>query len=67
MDWLKGEHMRNPDRIKPFLHELEELWNQNPDFRFGQLLTMVFDKSNYNDPFFPEEEQWLEWIRKCKR
>jgi hypothetical protein len=58
--------MRNPSRIKPFLKELEELWMQYPDFRFGQLLTIVFNKSDYEDPFFPEENEWLEWIRKCK-
>ena len=58
--------MRNPNRIKPFLKELEELWNQYPDFRFGQLLTMIFDKSDCLDPFFPEEDKWLKWIKESK-
>ncbi len=60
--------MRDINRIKPFLQELKELWTQYPDFRFGQLLTMIFDKSeDYLDPFFPEEDQWLKWIKECKR
>lgn len=58
--------MRDKNRIKPFLKELESLWLKYPDYRFGQLLTMIFDKSDYKDPFFPEETEWLEWIRKCQ-
>lgn len=30
--------MRNPNRIKPFLNYIEQMWNNNPDLRFGQLL-----------------------------
>jgi uncharacterized protein YihD (DUF1040 family) len=58
--------MRDKNRIKPFLQELESLWLENPDLRFGQLLTIIFDKSNYTDPFFPEEDEWLKWIKQCK-
>lgn len=30
--------MRNPERIKEILTELDILWNRFPDYRFGQLL-----------------------------
>lgn len=29
---------RDPDRIKPFLRELEAFWRARPDWRFGQLI-----------------------------
>lgn len=29
---------RDPERIKSILNLLEEIWNSNPDQRFGQLL-----------------------------
>lgn len=30
--------MRNPERIKQILNELEILWNKSPDQRLGQIL-----------------------------
>ena len=30
--------MRDPKRIKKILGLIEQLWNENPDWRFGQLL-----------------------------
>lgn len=30
--------MRNPKRIKSILKLIEEIWENNPDQRFGQLL-----------------------------
>ena len=61
-------NMRDIKRIKPFLKELEELWLECPDLRFGQLITMVFSKADeYDDPFFPEETEWLKWIKQCRK
>ena len=33
--------MRDISRIHPFLEKFEELWNEHPDMRFGQLVTNV--------------------------
>lgn len=30
--------MRDIKRIKRLLNKIEQIWNKNPDFRFGQLL-----------------------------
>ncbi len=30
--------MRNPERIKRILKELETIWQSSPDLRFGQML-----------------------------
>ena len=54
--------MRNPERIKPFLDELEKIWNEVPDWRFGQLVVNLFG----TDPFYIEDEQALEIIKKLK-
>ncbi len=58
--------MRNINRIKPFLNELEKLWEAYPDLRFGQLVYLLAEKLDC-DIFFPEEERWLEAIRETKR
>lgn len=52
--------MRNPDRIKPFLEKIEDLWKNNvPDWRFGQLMFNFLSQVD-EDPFFWEEEKFLE-------
>lgn len=56
--------MRDKKRIEPFLDKLEELWNEYPDYRFGQLITMIGNKVEIGDIFFPEEEKWLKGINK---
>lgn len=58
-------YMRDRNRIKPFLTKLEELWNEFPDYRFGQLIYLIgegFDKSI--DIALPEEEEWLQALQK---
>ena len=42
--------MRDPARIKPFLVELEKLWRQYPDWRFGQLVFNLFPGDPFNIP-----------------
>ena len=51
--------MRDIKRIKPFLEEIEKLWEKVPDWRFGQLIINVLKKKK-KDPFFYEEEEMLE-------
>lgn len=57
--------MRDKERIKPFLAELEKLWEVYPDFRFGQLIYLLAEKLGC-DIFFPEEDTWLEAIKSVK-
>jgi len=51
---------RDEKRIEPFLAEVEKLWKQNPDWRFGQLFVNVLGR----DPFYIEDEKSLEIIKK---
>ena len=53
--------MRNPNRIEPFLKELEKLWNENPDLRFFQLLFSV--TYGQGDGFYIEDDKALELIK----
>jgi hypothetical protein len=54
--------MRDPKRIKPFLEEVEKLWMEHPDYRFGQIIYLLADRIG-RDIFFLEEEEWLKYIR----
>jgi hypothetical protein len=58
--------MRDKKRIKPFLKELEELWKENPDMRFFQLITMVMQYLPPCDPFYCEESDWKRAFEKCR-
>lgn len=65
VDGAKGEMLmkRDPKRIKPFLNELGNLWEKEcPDWRFGQLMMNVFGTMG-EDPFFPEEDDMLEYFK----
>ncbi len=58
--------MRDPNRIAPFLKEFEELWKKHPDTRFGQLVMILQGKlGTLPDPFYTEDDEMLEAIRKC--
>lgn len=52
--------MRNPDRIKPLLMDLSELWEQYcPDWRFMQLICN-FQQWLRSDGFYIEDDKILE-------
>lgn len=54
--------MRNPKRIKPFLERLGKVWEENcPDWRFGQLMVNVLNEMP-SDPFFPEEDEMIDFF-----
>jgi uncharacterized protein YihD (DUF1040 family) len=55
--------MRDVKRIKPFLEKVEELWMQNPDLRFGQVIYLIADEIK-RDIFFPEEREWFDAIQR---
>lgn len=52
--------MRDKKRIKPFLKQIETLWNKYPDWRFCQLVINVAKK---NDPFYVEDKTFLELLK----
>lgn len=55
--------MRNPDRIDPFLERLGKVWKKVPNWRFGQLMVNIF-RSMDRDPFFPEDDEMIDFIEK---
>lgn len=55
--------MREPERIKPILKELEKLWNLHPNMRLGQLVYVINEINNHGgDIFQVEDSQWEKWI-----
>jgi len=56
--------MRDKSRIKPILLELQEIWEQNPDLRLGQLVVIA---TRPNDPcpevFNIEDDHLLDGLR----
>lgn len=40
--------MRDPNRIKPFLARIEQLWLKNTDLRFGQFMIWLAKIEEYN-------------------
>ena len=55
--------MRDPNRLDKFYDELKELHKKYfPDLRFGQLMYNFF--SWYGDPFYLEEDKFMETFRK---
>ena len=57
--------MRDPDRIPEFLAIVQRCWEKVPDWRFGQLMMnfLGWVQNNKRDPFFPEEDQMLEYLK----
>lgn len=54
--------MRDKNRCEPFCNELAQIWKINfPDWRFGQLMYNFL--STYGDPFFWEEDKFLENLK----
>jgi len=50
--------MRDVKRIKPFLEEVEKLWEKHQDLRFGQMMYNLM--AEFGDPFYWEEDKFLE-------
>lgn len=57
--------MRDINRIDKFCNELAEKWKKVPDWRFGQLMCNILGEmqSAGRDPFFPEENEMMEFIK----
>ena len=57
--------MRDPKRIRKFCNRLAAAWEMVPDWRFGQLMVNALgEMSAKRDPFFPEEDEMIEFIEK---
>ena len=56
--------MRNVKRIDEFCDRLAKAWKKYPDFRFGQFMMNVLGQmsSEGRDPWFPEEDEMIEYI-----
>ena len=56
--------MRNPERIPEILKELEEFWEQVPDWRLGQVISnFSYELMGNNDPFYMEDKDLLELLK----
>ena len=56
--------MRNPERIPKILKELENFWEQNPDWRLGQVISnLSYELMGNNDPFYMEDKDLLELLK----
>ena len=53
--------MRDPKRIRKFCNRLAAVWEQVPDWRFGQLIVNV-SRAYGQDIFFPEDDKMIEII-----
>lgn len=60
--------MRDPKRIKPILKKIEQLWTNNPDFRFGQLIMSIAKTGEINPKlFYMEEDEFLGKINELEK
>ena len=57
--------MRDPNRIKKILNEIEEIWENNSDWRFGQLLCNIRYFQG-KDIFYIEDEVLEEKLKEGK-
>ena len=52
---------RDPERIDPFLDILGRVWKKEcPDWRFGQLITNVFNDMSSTEFYLSEDDRILE-------
>jgi len=55
------------NRIKPIINELEKIWLNLPDQRFGQFISNIIGdiahNNNISDIWFPEDNAWLEYLK----
>lgn len=58
--------MRDLKRIEKVLAQLRILWYQYPDMRFFQLVEFIKSQMGYDDAFFVEEEELVEFLKDFK-
>ena len=57
--------MRDPQRIKPMLSLIQEVWEKAPDLRLSQLLMNALG-INY-DPYYIEDEDLLKALQEYNK
>lgn len=61
--------MRDPNRIKFIMKEIEEYWIQHPELRLGQIIAncvRAYDGRLNCDPFYIEDEALLVGLHKLQ-
>ena len=59
--------MRDPSRIQNFCNDLAILWQEVPDWRFGQFISNVlgaYVAETKCDIFFPEDDEMMAFMKK---
>ena len=58
--------MRDPKRIKKFCDRLAKVWENVPDWRFGQFISNAFGEvwAKHGDIFFIEDDKMIEYLEK---
>ena len=59
---IEENNMREPSRINIFCGRLANLWQQVPDWRFGQLICNAFAVIKDDCPFYLEDEEMIEYL-----
>ena len=54
--------MRDKNRIDPFIKKVVKYWKQNPDLRFGQVVSIIERQLGSERDIFYVEENELEII-----
>lgn len=60
--------MRDPNRLDALYDELKKMHKEKcPDQRFGQMISNFFGwvlgEKKCSDIWFPEENEWIKWIK----
>ena len=61
--------MRDPNRIKSIIEEIEEYWVQHPELRLGQIIAnciRAYDGRLNCDPFYIEDEALMVGLHKLQ-
>lgn len=66
LDEMTAAEPRNPDRITDVLDVLEAYWEDHPDLRLGQILTIVASDAGHTDgdPFYLEDNDLERILRR---
>ena len=49
--------MRDANRIEKIMSKIGMIWLENPDLRFGQLVSNLFYKMGHSDMFYVEDDE----------
>ena len=55
-------HVRNPERIEPFLKKLGQIWQYVPDLRFGQVIEVLKEHGGLPADIFNVEDDDIEKV-----